>query len=321
MKRIGVWLLALLLVLGGAAAQATQAQPGAGDPLPGLREQGQVIAWQEITEEPRLFPVPLRGMAQVADWLQAEGPVSRTYYLRDGTARWVEVVYRRQRDTLEREGFEIRAAGFALERGGTGIGSRRWLDTYLAVHPLPAGTPGGPAATVEGQGVILASREQAEGVLWAVVSILQPAEGQIGVLVDLVQTARTTPPPPIGSGALSVGLSQRGRAVLDGLVFTEGGGLDPASEPVLATLGRYLRENVRQTFRLVGHSADSGDLAAAALLSQAQAEAVVTALVDRHGATRERLRAFGVGPLSPLFPNDTAAGRARNQRVELVAGP
>jgi len=324
MKRIGTWLMALLLALGAAAAQETEGPVGPQDPLPGLRDQGQVLAWQSIEEAPRSFPIPLgplTGIAQVNDWVPAEGPVSRTYYLREGETRWVEVLFRRQRDVLEREGFEIRAAGVTLERIGAGVGSRRWLETYFATHPLPADSPGGPAATSEGQGVIVASREQAEGVLWAVVSVVQPAVGQIGVVVDLVQTARTAPPPPIGGRALAVSVSQRGRAVLDGLVFTADGGLDPASEPVLATLGRYLRENLRQTFRVVGHSAESGDLASAARLSQTQAESVVTALVERHGASRERLRAFGVGPLAPLFPNDTAAGRARNQRVELVAGP
>lgn len=324
MPRLRIVILALVLALAGPGAQAMPELPGAEDPLTGLRDHGQVIVWQTIEDAPRPFPIPvgaLTGLAQINDWVQAQGLVSRTYYLRDGTARRVEVVYRRQREVLERAGFEVRAAGFALDRQGSGVGSRRWLDAYLATHPLPDGTPGGPANIAEAQGVIVASREEAVGTLWAVVGVLQPAEGQLGVLVDMVQTARAAPPPPLGAMALARAIRERGRVALDGLVFDGEGGLDPASDPVLAIIGRYLRENVRQSFRVVGHTDAAEDLATAARLSQARAEAVVTALVEHHGADRARLRAFGVGPLAPLFPNDTEAGRNRNRRVELVAGP
>jgi outer membrane protein OmpA-like peptidoglycan-associated protein len=53
-------------------------------------------------------------------------------------------------------------------------------------------------------------------------------------------------------------------------------------------------------------------------LSQARADAVVQALVTRHGIAAARLNARGVGPLAPVASNDDESGRARNRRVELV---
>ena len=319
-----VFFLSLGIAMGGAHAQSENDLQGAEDPLPEIRDHGQTLVWQSIVEDPQTFSVPmgaLTGLAQINDWVHAVGPVSRTYYERDGTARRVEVVFRRQREVLERHGFEIRVAGFTNDRIGSGVGSRRWLDAYLNTNETPEDFPAGPGATAEAQGVVVASREEATGTLWAIASVYQPQDDVIAMLIDVIQTARAAPPPPIGSAELRHAMDTYGRAVLDGITFLEDGTLDPESERVLGTVGRFLGENTRQIYRIVGHTDDAHSLADSARLSQTQAEEVVTALVDTHGAERDRLRAFGVGPLAPLFPNDTAAGRARNTRVELVAGP
>jgi len=52
---------------------------------------------------------------------------------------------------------------------------------------------------------------------------------------------------------------------------------------------------------------------------RARAEAVVEALVSRHGIARSRAVPAGVGPLAPVASNASEAGRAENRRVELVA--
>jgi OOP family OmpA-OmpF porin len=53
-------------------------------------------------------------------------------------------------------------------------------------------------------------------------------------------------------------------------------------------------------------------------LSQARAEAVVTALTTTHGIAAARLKGHGVGPLAPVASNGSDDGRAKNRRVELV---
>ena len=52
-------------------------------------------------------------------------------------------------------------------------------------------------------------------------------------------------------------------------------------------------------------------------LSSRRAASVVKALAAQ-GIASGRLRAAGVGYLSPVASNDTEAGRAKNRRVELV---
>ncbi len=53
-------------------------------------------------------------------------------------------------------------------------------------------------------------------------------------------------------------------------------------------------------------------------LSQARAQSVMQALVSTHGIAAARMKAYRASSLAPVQPNDTADGRARNRRVELV---
>jgi outer membrane protein OmpA-like peptidoglycan-associated protein len=45
---------------------------------------------------------------------------------------------------------------------------------------------------------------------------------------------------------------------------------------------------------------------------------VVAELTGKHGIPTARLKPAGSGPLSPIAPNETEDGRAKNRRVELV---
>ena len=69
---------------------------------------------------------------------------------------------------------------------------------------------------------------------------------------------------------------------------------------------------------VVGHTDNVASLELNTRLSQARSEAVVQALVGRHGIAAARLIGMGVGPLVPVANNDSEEGRARNRRVELV---
>lgn len=69
---------------------------------------------------------------------------------------------------------------------------------------------------------------------------------------------------------------------------------------------------------VVGHTDNVGDLDYNLKLSKARAEAVVNELVSKHKIAADRLKAHGVGPLSPVSSNDSEEGRALNRRVELV---
>jgi len=69
---------------------------------------------------------------------------------------------------------------------------------------------------------------------------------------------------------------------------------------------------------VVGHTDGQGAPDDNQSLSQRRAEAVVGALVSKHGVAASRLRAVGVGMYAPIATNATEQGRAKNRRVELV---
>jgi len=69
------------------------------------------------------------------------------------------------------------------------------------------------------------------------------------------------------------------------------------------------------TFKVVGHTDDQGKRDANQNLSEARAKAVVDFLISR-GISSSRLDYEGRGPDQPIASNKTAAGRAKNRRIE-----
>ena len=69
--------------------------------------------------------------------------------------------------------------------------------------------------------------------------------------------------------------------------------------------------------RIEGHTDNNGDPDVSLRLSAQRALAVQSALVDAR-IDKKRLDAVGVGGLQPRADNNTAAGREKNRRIELV---
>jgi OmpA-OmpF porin, OOP family len=92
--------------------------------------------------------------------------------------------------------------------------------------------------------------------------------------------------------------------------------LVPASLAQLDELANILKRYEQANLLIEGHTDSQGDDASNMALSQKRTEAVKTYLMGR-GIMESRLTAIGYGETKPVADNKTAAGRAKNRRVEL----
>jgi len=114
-------------------------------------------------------------------------------------------------------------------------------------------------------------------------------------------------------------ISTTGHAAVYGIYFdTDKSDIKPESEPTLEEITKLLRKDESLKLYLVGHTDSTGEFAHNMKLSEARANAVMNALVSKHGIPAPRLKAYGVGPLAPVASNRSEDGRAHNRRVELV---
>jgi outer membrane protein OmpA-like peptidoglycan-associated protein len=117
----------------------------------------------------------------------------------------------------------------------------------------------------------------------------------------------------------STGLKATGHVEVPGIFFdTAKADLKPESDAAVAEIAKLLKADPSLKVYVVGHTDNVSTLDVNLKLSQARADAVVQALVAKHGIAAARLVGRGVGPLAPIASNDAEDGRARNRRVELV---
>lgn len=105
--------------------------------------------------------------------------------------------------------------------------------------------------------------------------------------------------------------------VLQGVTFATGSAnLTDAAKGILDGVAQSLVANPDVKVEVGGHTDNTGSRATNVRLSQARAESVMAYLVSK-GVAANRLTARGFGPDEPVAENTTAAGRAKNRRVEL----
>jgi OOP family OmpA-OmpF porin len=107
------------------------------------------------------------------------------------------------------------------------------------------------------------------------------------------------------------------KIALEGVNFELGSAnLTSESMDVLDEAAATLKANPDSRVEVAGHTDNTGSEALNARLSQQRAEAVRDYLIAQ-GAGSGRLTAKGYGADKPVADNATAAGRAKNRRVEL----
>jgi outer membrane protein OmpA-like peptidoglycan-associated protein len=93
--------------------------------------------------------------------------------------------------------------------------------------------------------------------------------------------------------------------------------LKPGADRTLDKVATYLSRDPSRNVLIEGYTDSTGSLAHNEELSQARADAVRRALVER-GVAPSRIQAHGLGPNYEVASNDSAAGRQLNRRVEMV---
>ena len=113
-------------------------------------------------------------------------------------------------------------------------------------------------------------------------------------------------------------LTTDGKIVSYAITFETGkADLKPESVIEINRVANLMQEHPELEFEVQGHCDNTGTDAVNDPLSQQRAEAIVNALV-KQGIAQSRLTPVGKGSHSPIAPNDTAEGRAKNRRVEFV---
>ena len=113
-------------------------------------------------------------------------------------------------------------------------------------------------------------------------------------------------------------LTTDGKIVSYAITFETGkADLKPESVIEINRVAKLMQEHPELEFEVQGHCDNTGTDAVNDPLSQQRAEAIVNALV-KQGIAQSRLTPVGKGSHSPIAPNDTAEGRAKNRRVEFV---
>ncbi len=119
---------------------------------------------------------------------------------------------------------------------------------------------------------------------------LQPTKQQLAVLTDGIKNLQF----------------ETGQAIIKSTSF-----------PALDALAQMLVENSSFAFRIEGHTDNVGDPKANMVLSLNRADAVKSYLVSK-GVEDSRITAKGFGDTKPVVSNDTAAGKAKNRRVDMT---
>lgn len=145
-------------------------------------------------------------------------------------------------------------------------------------------------------------------------------KGRVLVMLDVLETkAMQQNLAFVSAEQIGGALGKDGRIALYGILFDfDKADIKPESDKQLAEMANLLKATAGLKVFIVGHTDNKGTLAYNTDLSQRRADAVARALSTRFGIAADRMVSKGVGPLSPLAPNDTQDGQAKNRRVELV---
>ncbi len=144
--------------------------------------------------------------------------------------------------------------------------------------------------------------------------------GRTVVVVDIMEAKdREKKMVTVDAGEMAKAIDTTGRVALYGIYFDfNKADVKPESDATLQQIAALMKGNTALKLLVVGHTDNVGSFVFNMELSQRRAAAVVAALTTRFSVGKDRLTPVGVSFASPVAPNKTDEGRAKNRRVELV---
>ncbi|MCU1374436.1 MAG: motB [Actinomycetia bacterium] len=186
-------------------------------------------------------------------------------------------------------------------QGGAGVLSS-------GTSPIPM-----PGIAIQAQKALAAQQAQAQAVA-AETAALEQTKKELGAALDKVGLG----------GGVGLHIERRGLVVTiasDKVLFVAGQAtLQPEGRQLIHQLAAPLAA-LPNPLRIEGHTDDvpiDGTFASNWELSTARATTVLRELESAHAVSPARLSATGFADQRPIASNSTAAGRARNRRVEIL---
>jgi OOP family OmpA-OmpF porin len=320
--------LVLLLLLPAVAPNAlAQDSPGTADhPLVSRYTGSFIDGQQELDFTGYVLPVgpavkDSEGQRVPSEKISLEGRVTRTLY-RGPKERSTLEILRNYQSALESAGFEI-----LYTCGGKDCGNLFHWIYYKDMEQRIHSTKTSASAFDIPQDLRYLAAKGTAGGRTVHISVLVAFDGgfsklskQPVTLVEVIESeAMDTGMVTIDAEAMAKGIDATGHIAIYGVYFdTNSAEIKAESSPTLTEISRLLNDRPSLKLLVVGHTDNQGDYDYNMGLSGRRAEAVARALSGQHGIDGGRLRSAGVGYLAPVASNDTAAGREKNRRVELV---
>lgn len=316
-------LLALVFLLCPFAFAQTGDAPGTRNHPLVTRYAGSALVGYDAKEYDAftltLGPATREGSKIVASKKQdLEGKVTRLLYVGPAGRSSLEV-FRNYQSAFRQAGFETLYSCSTTE-----CGSFFLFVVYPSGRYFQIRSPynRGALSTNISDNYYLAAKKSMGGstVYISLYTAFHNAQRTPNALLEIVEMkAMDTGMVTVNADTLARGIETTGRVALYGIHFDlDSARIKPESQPELQEIAKLLMQRPSLKLLVVGHTDNQGGYDHNMDLSRRRAEAVVKALGSEHGIQADRLRAVGVGYLSPVATNDTEEGRANNRRVELV---
>jgi OOP family OmpA-OmpF porin len=311
--------------LPGSLMAAEDMADGKDHPLFG-RYQGSSIAFSKVSEfdEQALLQAPHNYSALLdrdalrdrsgAEWLKAEGRVTLLRYDVPSGRSSLEVT-KNYEQSLKSLGFRII---FSCVDQNCFVGHVN--DPFLLGQQIDTGN-GISTAYFDHARYMLVRLDRPEGAVYASV-LTGEDKGTVTAFLAIVETKdiESGKITFIDAGAMQKAITETGNVSLYGIEFDyDKDVVRPGSKPTLDEIAKLMTAKPELHIEIVGHTDNSGTADYNMDLSRRRAASVVTALTRDYSIAPVRLTSRGAGLSSPVAPNDTDEGRAKNRRVELIA--